>query len=1507
MTAEKILMQERLKMMKKDYTISLDIGTTSVGWAVLNDDFTLAKGNKKITTETGVKKSRTNLWGVRLFEAGQVAEGTRLKRGMRRRLARRKKRLELLREIFCEEILKFDESFFIRMDESFYQKGDDDNKTVETDYPLFNDITGSGESYKNEVAYYDKYPTIYHLRYRLMSDPSQADLRLVYFAVHHILKYRGHFIDEERTFNFDEVDIQKSLEELLIAWNLYFDEDKHIKEDKISEIEAILKGPDFPSTKVDYILGRAKGENAQRNVSGLKLSKEFEPIAKIMVGNQGNLKSVFGLDEALQIKASDENVAEHVAKLDDEQQNIINLALKVNNDMILSQSLLYGSVSAKKVNDYELHKKQLKDLRHFLKSYPELYEKFFGLTVAFDEKNKSGIKEAVKKNKNKGLYTKYIQGAGDEQNKTYQTNLTQFYKEIRTAFKNEKVELPEWINTAMELENFLPKQRLYKNGSLPYQAHCDELKKILENQSQYYEFLKWGKEDQATDEMEQTKIARLMTFRIPYYVGPLAKNVGWREENGSLILQKGDVISKNSWLVRKSNEKFRPWNFDDLINQDKSEMNFIKRMTNFCTYLPKDKALPAKSMLYQRYNVLNRLTKVKINEQWLSPEQREAIFEFLFAGMKQNGKVSKKELANFWNMQKLGGLGEITADDITGIDGRGFLETYTTFHDFKDAGVPLNALKDDTHAEMFETMVEWLTIFGDEKPFIKRMKESYASEFDDDTIKKLAKLVKRYKGWGRFSSALLTGIRDQEQHHIIWYLMKDEANRNLMQLIHDDDLIFKNEIERVNSEHHATIGFNEQVEKLATSPANKRGILQSLKIVDEIVNDMGYLPTNIAIEFAREKQSTAEGTKDERKKAIKKALDKLKEEFKDEYSFKKPDDELKKYDNNDFNKRLQLYYLQNGKCMYTLKPLEISDLSQYDMDHIIPRSLLKNDSIENLALVTKEANRKKGEHGASKAIKNEDKDKVKAYWKRLYKAGVLSSEKYSRLRKEKFSEEDIKGFINRQLVETRQIMKNVATILRNHFKDEEGNQSVEILTPKSMFATVLRKQNNWHKLRDLNDYHHAHDAYLNGCVALFRKKMGYDATYTRILSKIAEKYPNKRDKSESQQRATELRKQSFQQANDMDIRNVNQEREWTGNYLEIRDEQTGEPWWSKEVIDRIENQLYGERASDLPLVTYKTERQRGPFSKEGNLKAGRGSLCRKNNLPIALYGGSNLEANSVIVLKSDGTVEGIPFVAFKKKDLAPGDKVLPKFQLIKNAIYKIDLSEKEMRNLENFYKGKNTKAIEKVLVKLFEYAKENVDQYQNFDVEMFIETFKATDQKREAVQFILDENEKQVKYLYRYLTAPKEAQLAHQLMLNQAETENLKNFLQQKEENEMELHRPTLEKMIDAAVKTGSIKSIKKEEFLSFFDTLKKHEIEEKVEIGGKEEIITLGQIAIIKDLLNLISRGTSRNLTSLGKISYFGFQLDKRYISEKDTINNNSTLIYQSPTGLYETHQRLT
>mgnify|MGYP003292539516 CR=1 FL=1 len=40
-----------------------------------------------------------------------------------------------------------------------------------------------------------------------------------------------------------------------------------------------------------------------------------------------------------------------------------------------------------------------------------------------------------------------------------------------------------------------------------------------------------------------------------------------------------------------------------------------------------------------------------------------------------------------------------------------------------------------------------------------------------------------------------------------------------------------------------------------------------------------------------------------------------------------------------------LYYLQQGKCLYTGRTLSINDLDNCEIDHIIPRTLIKDDSI----------------------------------------------------------------------------------------------------------------------------------------------------------------------------------------------------------------------------------------------------------------------------------------------------------------------------------------------------------------------------------------------------------------------------------------------------------------------------------------------------------------------------------------------------------------------------------
>ena len=74
------------------------------------------------------------MWGIRLFEQADTAADRRTKRTNRRRLQRRHQRIQLLQELFAEEMAKVDDTFFLRLNESKLHLED---KSVQEKYPLF--------------------------------------------------------------------------------------------------------------------------------------------------------------------------------------------------------------------------------------------------------------------------------------------------------------------------------------------------------------------------------------------------------------------------------------------------------------------------------------------------------------------------------------------------------------------------------------------------------------------------------------------------------------------------------------------------------------------------------------------------------------------------------------------------------------------------------------------------------------------------------------------------------------------------------------------------------------------------------------------------------------------------------------------------------------------------------------------------------------------------------------------------------------------------------------------------------------------------------------------------------------------------------------------------------------------------------------------------------------------------------------------------------------------------
>lgn len=999
-------------MNNKPYSIGLDIGTNSVGWAVITDDYKVPSKKMKVLGNTDKHFIKKNLIGALLFDEGTTAEDRRLKRTARRRYTRRKNRLRYLQEIFTEEMSKVDSNFFHRLDDSFLVPEDKRGSK----YPIFATL-------EEEKEYHKNFPTIYHLRKLLADSKEKADLRLIYLALAHMIKYRGHFLYEE-SFDIKNNDIQKIFNEFISIYDNTF-EGKALSGQN-AQVEAIFTDKISKSVKRERVLKLFPDEKS----TGL-----FSEFLKLIVGNQADFKKHFDLEEKAPLQFSkdtyDEDLENLLEQIGDDFTDLFVAAKKLYDAILLSGILTVtdpstkAPLSASMIERYENHQKDLAVLKQFIKTnLPEKY------VEVFSDQSKDG-------------YAGYIDG---------KTTQEAFYKYIKNLLS--KFDGADYFLDKIEREVFLRKQRTFDNGSIPHQIHLQEMNTILRRQGEHYPFLKENKE----------KIEKILTFRIPYYVGPLAR--GNRDF---------------AWLTRNSDQAIRPWNFEEIVDKASSAEDFINKMTNYDLYLPEEKVLPKHSLLYETFAVYNELTKVKFiaegmrDYQFLDSGQKKKIINQLF---KKKRKVTEDDIIDC--LQKI--------DNYDGIELKGiekqFNASLSTYHDILKIIRDKEFMDDPKNGDILENVIHTLTIFED-REMIKQRLAQYNSIFDEKVIKALSR--KHYTGWGKLSAKLIDGIRDKQTGKtILDYLMDDgKSNRNFMQLIKDDELSFTEIIQKAQVVGD-TDNLRQVVQNLPGSPAIKKGILQSIKIVDELVKVMGHAPESIVIEMARENQTTARGKKNsqQRYKRIEDSLKNLASGLDSNILKENPTDNIQLQ-----NDRLFLYYLQNGKDMYTGEALNINQLSSYDIDHIIPQAFIKDDSLDNRVLTSSKDNRGKSDNVPSLEVV----EKMKAFWQQLLDSKLISERKYNNLTKAErerggLNELDKVGFIKRQLVETRQITKHVAQILDARFNKEvteknKKNRNVKIITLKSNMVSNFRKEFGLYKVREINDYHHAHDAYLNAVVA----------------------------------------------------------------------------------------------------------------------------------------------------------------------------------------------------------------------------------------------------------------------------------------------------------------------------------------------------------------------------------------------------------------------------------------
>ncbi|MBO6213912.1 MAG: type II CRISPR RNA-guided endonuclease Cas9, partial [Lachnospiraceae bacterium] len=1037
-----------------DYYIGLDMGVASVGWAVTDTSYHLLRAKGK------------DMWGVRLFKEAETAADRRTSRVSRRRLAREKYRIHMLRELFADEINKIDPGFYHRLEESKYWKEDRTGDNEGQKYAIFAKGTSGDHNY-TDVDYYRDYPTIFHLRSDLLHNTNAHDVRLVYLALLNMFKHRGHFLNE--TLNSDgKADFDSAWNEFIDAYNQVFSYDQDEENSSnpfldtdLAELKEVMLEKGVSKSKIR--------ENASRKLNIPKKDKRNYQILSLICGLAGSLTDIFGEESFASSEEKskrnigfrngsyDEDIAAVESEISEDRLSLVFAAKEVH-DVLLLENILQGEkyLCDARVASYEQHKEDLKLLKETVKRLicsgkltQSVYDHLFrtmedgNYSAYVGSTNYDGIKEGKRRRF----------GSESSKRNSQPEELYKSIKKILEPYKDDRdVEI---ILKSIDNETFLRKQLTSENGVIPNQVYVREMKAILNTVQAYIPFLSDVDESGLT---VSERILKLFSFHIPYFVGPIG---GLKDNNG------------NKWAVRVSGEKITPWNIEKVIDMGETQKAFIENLIRHCTYLSGENVLPKRSLIYEKFMVLNELNNLKISGEPISVELKQDIYNSLF----MKGKpVSHKKLVEF--LVSRGKIAGEEGDKISGIDGT-FHNSLTSIGKFN--GIFDAPYLDRDHIHMIEEIILWGTVYGDSKSMFKKLLTEKYGKDSSGTIKLTDSQIKRIAGfkfsdWGRCSKAFLEMEGASKEDGAIRTVIDAmwETNDNLMQLLSESKYTYAEEVKRLSGEKKRELSewTIEDLDGMYLSAPVKRMVWQTIRVLKEIEEIMGRPPKRIFVEMTRENREKGKRTKSRKSQLM---------ELYGNPDLKNADrnwlSELEGHSEQEYRiRKLYLYYCQMGRCMYSNEEIDIDRLMDdnlYDIDHIYPRNFVKDDSIENNLVLVKKSinNNKQNDFPLNKDIQ----DRCIGLWKDLLSKRMISKEKYDRLtRNTEFTLDEKVGFVQRQLVETGQGTKAITEILKMALPDTS-----DIVFSKAGVVSQFRQDFDICKCRELNDFHHAQDAYLN--------------------------------------------------------------------------------------------------------------------------------------------------------------------------------------------------------------------------------------------------------------------------------------------------------------------------------------------------------------------------------------------------------------------------------------------
>ena len=642
------------------------------------------------------------------------------------------------------------------------------------------------------------------------------------------------------------------------------------------------------------------------------------------------------------------------------------------------------------------------------------------------------------------------------------------FEEIKRGTIQDSEKLKEWQNASKS------RMHSYKNlnNSYPNGLYVKEINAILHNQQKYY--------PEISDEFIEV-CKTIASARIPYYIGPLGDN------------------AKNRWTDKKGQIKY---SYDyslkkGLINEFESIKKWKENMVSRCTYLPDEIALPKGSLLGEIFSILNELNNFNCKDEnnddyYLTREDKIKTIDELFL---------KKEMVTLEDVKELLDLG-----DYYSVKGntKKFNNKITLYRQIANIceELKLNSIidvfKEKEKIKEIEDMILDINLFDEGK----LKKEYFTNKYGEEKASKLSLL--KSNGFYSFSKEFIFNtIMNEDGETMLDILFDDNSSeyRNNQQVIISSACdkegnkinFLENKYEKIIRENDNKLSIDlilsDGKPTIPVSRAVIRALNETFKVYNAYIDVYG-VPSRVVVETASGKDSIKDFTEQngspmKHYKKMGKLADYLFGQIKEKDKNNailggkiEEWNELQDYYSK-YKDKIELYIRQDGIDLLTGKKIALTNLDEYEIDHILPRGF-GDDSQDDKMLTSKLANGKKGDRLPIEFLESSDAiefttmtvGRFTGIVNKLAEMKMISDKKQERLLLR--SQEEAAGFVNQNLVDTRYVISQFISML-NAFNRVNGyNTHIACLNSSftKIYATALRIKKN----RDFGDQHHALDA-----------------------------------------------------------------------------------------------------------------------------------------------------------------------------------------------------------------------------------------------------------------------------------------------------------------------------------------------------------------------------------------------------------------------------------------------